>query len=102
LEHGAKVDLRNPPPVPTVPPAGGTILLASVDYNDLANEQGTALHYAIERGAVESVKVLLAHGANVNLLSGNGWTPLGRAIDRWPSIGSPKGRADVVECVRLL
>lgn len=47
------------------------------------DDDGTLLHRAAEDGDVESVKKLLASGANINLLEGkDGETPLHRAIAR--------------------
>jgi ankyrin repeat protein len=45
-----------------------------IDEKDTANF--TALHYAVSGGHVDVVKFLLSNGANVNVKSINGWTPL--------------------------
>jgi ankyrin repeat protein len=52
-----------------------------VDLNELDTYGNTALHWAIFRGDVSLVKILLESGANPNILSSDGVTPKWRARD---------------------
>lgn len=55
----------------------GTVNLHRYMRDDVA---GTPLHLAVDRHHVENVRVLLAHGANVNARDGQAKTPLGVAL----------------------
>ena len=52
-----------------------------VDLNELDTFGHTALHWAVFRGDIDFVKVLLEAGANPNILSTDGVTPKWRAKD---------------------
>ena len=60
---------------------------AQVNSHDVGYKS-TALHVACAKRDVETVKLLIDHGAEVNLKSINGWVPL---ID-----ASIRGRTDIV------
>lgn len=46
------------------------------------NQEGTALHCAVGIGDVSIVQLLIEHGARVDAVDSNGWTPLHRATWR--------------------
>ena len=50
-----------------------------VHLNELDTDGHTALHWAVFRGDLNSVKILLEAGANPNILSSDGVTPKWRA-----------------------
>ena len=52
-----------------------------VGLNELDTDGHTALHWAVFRGDVNFVKILLEAGANPNILSSDGVTPKWRARD---------------------
>ncbi|MFD2784100.1 ankyrin repeat domain-containing protein [Hymenobacter rubripertinctus] len=52
-----------------------------VDLNELDTFGYTALHWAVFRGDIDFVKILLEAGANPNILSEDGVTPKWRAKD---------------------
>ncbi|PZP50348.1 MAG: hypothetical protein DI598_05765 [Pseudopedobacter saltans] len=52
-----------------------------VDLNKLDSDGHTALHWAVFRGDVNFVKILLEAGANPNVISADGVTPKWRAKD---------------------
>ncbi len=51
-------------------------------YDFQAGNGLTMLHLFVEKGDIESVKILLARGANFNLTDSNGLTPLDIAIEK--------------------
>ncbi len=52
-----------------------------VDLNELDTTGHTPLHWAVFRGDIDLVKLLLEAGANPNILSSDGVTPKWRAKD---------------------
>ena len=52
-----------------------------VNLDELDNHGHTALHWAVFRGDIDLVKILLDEGANPNILSDDGVTPKWRARD---------------------
>lgn len=61
-----------------------TLLANGADPNDLGDMVGgvggTALHYAIHKGSLPIVKLLIKYGANVNIFDQGGETPLTLSI----------------------
>ena len=53
-----------------------TLRNLGLELDDRMRDGRTPLHYAAEANAHEAVKLLLAHGADVNRQSLSGWTPL--------------------------
>ena len=49
------------------------------NVNAISNCDGTALHFACRQGSTESVKELLAHGADTSIKKSNGMTPMDEA-----------------------
>ncbi|RFU75577.1 ankyrin repeat [Trichoderma arundinaceum] len=64
-----------------------------VNMNKLDKSSRTPLHLAIEHGSAETVKLLLEAGANVNIASVNGATPLHVALG---AKGGPQSKLDEV------
>jgi ankyrin repeat protein len=52
-----------------------------VNLDELDNHGHTALHWAVFRGDIDLIKILLDGGANPNILSDDGVTPKWRARD---------------------
>lgn len=46
-----------------------------VDVNSTAEDDQTALHFAVRKGHLETVRMLLERGANMNKPDAKGWTP---------------------------
>lgn len=65
------------------------VITLSLDINAGGGYYSTSLHAAVISGNLDIVLVLLNHGANVNTLDDEGWSPLHRA--------SRGGRLDVLE-----
>ena len=57
------------------------IILKNIDLDELDNLGHTALHWAVFGGYYEIVKILLEAGANPNIISEDGVTPIWRAQD---------------------
>ena len=78
LQHGAGVDhLRLAAIFGQLGIITHLLVNSSVDLNTAETETGrTALHYAAENGHSNVVALLLAHGANSNLVDGDGRTPI--------------------------
>ena len=51
------------------------------DLNELDNLGNSALHWAVMRGDIEIVKILLEAGADPNVISSDGYTPKWSAVD---------------------
>ncbi len=60
---------------------GLKLISLNVELNQLDLDGHTALHWAVFRGDVEFVKILLQAGANPNVFSTDGVTPKWRARD---------------------
>lgn len=71
---------------------------AEVDYHD--GDRDTALGAAASALNLDSVRLLLARGANVNPETGDGWQPLHRAVDASRQSGEALRRQ--LDLVRLL
>jgi ankyrin repeat protein len=52
------------------------LLDGGAGVNDLASNGETPLHFAVQQGQIEAVKLLLARGANVDLFTSTGYTAL--------------------------
>lgn len=63
------------------------LLIREVEVlNNIKNSVGcTPLHYASMKGSVDAVKILLNHGEDVNIISGEGWSSMHYAC-RWNNI----------------
>lgn len=59
-----------------------TLLDNNIDLNALDSKGHTALILAIQRGRLDAVKLLLAHGANPNKADAHGVTPMTAAYSR--------------------
>lgn len=61
------------------------LILRLEDINRLSQQEVSALHYAVYGGHVDTARLLLQHGANVNSRDGRGLTPLHRAARCGPA-----------------
>jgi len=52
------------------------LIRANVGVNEPTDKYGTPLHLAADRGNEGAVRILLAHGADVNALNKDGKSPL--------------------------
>ena len=66
------------------------LIRTGVDLNKKKNDDDSApIHLAAGKGHTATVKLLLDHGANIDLKNNYGWTPIHRAAD--------KGHTDIVK-----
>jgi ankyrin repeat protein len=63
--------------------------------NGLTDGKDTPLHLAAQRGQIELVRPLLAHGARKDLVDAKGFTPLDLAKKPTPSAARSEARAQV-------
>ncbi|WP_343605093.1 ankyrin repeat domain-containing protein [Fluviicola sp.] len=71
-----------------------SLLELGADVNDASSSIGTPLHAAADSHHVENTKLLLAHGADCNLLNSYGFNPLEQALRSCNNI-------DIINTVQL-
>lgn len=59
------------------------LLACGADPSVSSTSHGTPLHNAANRGSVETIKLLLSHGSNINAVDGDGDTPVMIALLCW-------------------
>ena len=78
----------------------GTLIAQGVDFTAGSATGMDALHWAINRGKVAAVKMLMALGAPLETENMHGTTALGTAV--WSAINEPWWGAAQIEIIRLL
>jgi ankyrin repeat protein len=111
LERGANVNMRLKQQTPLRNEPGDRGFVDGTPDTLVVNTGAAALHVAAKASDDEAVKLLLAHGANPNLMNVFGITPVMAAagVGHWygvfrefPTIGRYKTGADAVATMKLL